>query len=574
VALSLVSGFVAGNAAAGTRVVVRGNSAFNADDVVALARAGGWEPGRGTEGLSALQEAYLREGYLRASFHVGPVEATARNGADSTVTLAVNEGDVARFGRVGVKGLKAREPGVVLEALGARRGEKFIPREFDRRIDRLLESYDEQGFPFAQVWIDSLEMEPEQDVVHLSLYVVEGRERQIETVDVEGAARTKPDVVVRMSGLEPGQPYRGDMLRDAYFRLKGSGVFSDVQYPKLRVSPDGHGVDAVLVVDEAPRSNSFSGVLGYAAEEETGNKQVSGLVQLRMNNIGGTLKDLHVFWSNDGHGRRDIRLKFQDRFFLGRMFTAGATLEQVGQDTLFTWQSVGIEAGRPAGRLGRNLIGFGIGFHADRNVFSNGSLLRSWRYRTSGSVSLTRGDVRRNTFGDIETRLTLARKRSYFRDDAESLGVNQYIVEINAEGSAGLSERLSLYLGLSYRGLESDEPLVPVSEQFYIGGARTLRGYRENQFHGRRAGFSRAEMRLGSTSRENLYLFFDTGYVLQESPAAPEADLVLRNDLLKYGYGFGLRTHSQVGVIGLSFGFGDEVSLGRAKVHILLEQNF
>jgi outer membrane protein assembly factor BamA len=475
---------------------------------------------------------------------------------------------------VGVKGLDARKPQEVLEALGARRGEKFVPREFDRRVDRLLESYDRRGFPFAQVWIDSLEMDPEQNVVHVSLYVVEGRERRIETVDVEGAARTKTDLVVRMSGLEPGQPYRGEMLRDAYLRLKGSGVFSDVQYPKLRVSPDGHGVDAVLVVDETRRSNSFSGVLGYAVEEETGNKQVSGLVRLRMNNIGGTLKDLHVFWSNDGHGRSDTRLKFQDRFFMGRMLTVGVSLEQVGQDTLFTWQSVGIEAGRPAGRLGGNLIGFGVGFHADRNVFSAGSLLRSWRYRASGSVSLTRGDVRRNTFGDVETRLTVARKRSYFRDDAGSLGVNQYILEVNAEGSAGLSERLSLYLGLSYWGLDSDELLVPLSEQFYIGGARTLRGYRENQFHGRRAGISRAEMRLGSTSRENLYLFFDTGYVLQESPASDDAELVLRNDLFKFGYGFGLRTHSQVGVIGLSFGFGEEVSLGRAKVHILLEQNF
>jgi outer membrane protein assembly factor BamA len=404
--------------------------------------------------------------------------------------------------------------------------------------------------------------------------VVEGRERQIETVDVEGLAKTKPDLVVRMSGLEPGQTYRGDMLRDAYSRLKGSGVFSDVQYPKLRVSPDGRGVDAVLVVDEARRSNSFAGVLGYAAEEGTGDNQISGLVQLRMNNIGGTLKDLHVFWTNDGHGRSDTRLNFRDRFFLGRMLTVGAILEQIGQDTLFTWQSVGVEAGRTAGRLGRNLLGFGVGFHADRNVFSEGALLRSWRYRTSATLSLLRGDDRKHTFADAETRVTVARKQSHFRDGFGSLAMNQYIVEVEAEGSVGLMRSLSIYLGLSFHGLQSNEPLVPLSEQFYVGGARTLRGYRENQFHGRRVGTSRSELRLGSSPRENLYLFFDSGYILQESLAGPDLDIILRRDLLKFGYGFGLRTQSQVGVIGLSFGFGDEVSLGRAKVHILLEQNF
>jgi len=573
-ALALFAGAAAGTAWAETRVVVVGNAALDRADVVALARAGGWTPGWGTNGLSTLQEAYLREGYLLASFDVGPVKAVSEGSADSSVTMVVNEGEVARFGRVHVKGVEARDPQTVLESLGARSSAKFVPRDFDERVDRLLESYDEQGYPFAQVWIDSLEMDPAHDVVHLSLFVVEGRERQLETVEVEGAAKTKPELVVRMSGLEPGQPYRGEMLRDAYLRLKGSGVFSDVQYPKLRVSPDGRGVDAVLVVDETRRSNSFAGVLGYAAEEGSGDNQISGLVQLRMGNIGGTLKDLNVFWSNDGHGRSETRLNYRDRFFLGRMLMVGASLAQIGQDTLFTWQSVGAEAGRAAGRLGRNLIGFTVGIHADRNVFSEGALLRSWRYRASGMMSLMRGDARKHTFAEAETRVTVARKRSHFRDDGGSFAMNQYILEVEAEGSAGLMRNLSLYLGVAYRGLQSNERLVPLSEQFYIGGARTLRGYRENQFHGRRVGVSRSELRLGSSPMENLYLFFDTGYVLQESAAVPGLEDVVRRDLFKLGYGFGLRTRSQVGVIGLSFGFGDEVSLGRAKVHILLEQNF
>jgi outer membrane protein assembly factor BamA len=566
-------GAVTGSARTETRVTPVGNSVFSDADVVALARAGGWSPGRGTTGLSSLQEAYLREGYLRASFEVGPVTAVHNGSLDSTVTLVVNEGEVARFGRVHVKGLETRDEKSVLVALGVQPSAEFVPRTFDDRIDELLVSYDQLGYPFAQVWIDSLEMDNERNVVHLSLFVVEGRERRLETVDVEGAAKTKPDLVVRMSGLEPGRTYRGDMLRDAYLRLKSSGVFSDVEYPRLRVSPDGRGVDAVLVVDEARRTNSFAGVLGYAAAEGGGEDQLSGLVRLRMNNIGGTLKDFHVFWTNDGRGRSETRLNYQDRFFLGRMLTVGATIEQIGQDTLYTWQSVGVQAGRAAGRLGRNLIGFSLGLHADRNVFSEGALLRSWRYRTAGAVSLVRGDDRKHAFADVEARVTLARKRSYFRDDGGAIATNQYILEFEGEGSVGLMRALSLYLGLAYRGLQSNEALVPLSEQFYIGGARTLRGYRENQFHGRRVGTSRTELRLGSSPRENVFLFVDTGYVLQETFDA-NADHVVRRDTFKTGYGFGLRSRSQLGVIGLSFGFGDEVSLGRAKVHILLEQNF
>jgi outer membrane protein assembly factor BamA len=328
------------------------------------------------------------------------------------------------------------------------------------------------------------------------------------------------------------------------------------------------------MVNETRRSNSFAGVLGYAAAEGGGEDQLSGLVQLRMDNIGGTLKDLHVFWTNDGRGRSETRLNFRDRFFLGRMLTVGLALEQIGQDTLYTWQSLGVEAGRAAGRLGRNLIGFSFGFHADRNVFSEGALVRSWRYRATGGVSIVRGDSRRRTFADVESRVTVATKRSHLRDNGGTLSANQYIMEFDGQGSVGLMRSVSLYMGMAYRGLESNEALLPLSEQFYVGGARTLRGYRENQFHGRRVATSRTELRLGSTSWENLFLFVDTGYIARNSTADGATDRVVKEEAFKVGYGFGLRTRSQVGVIGLSFGFGDEVSLERAKVHILLEQNF
>jgi hypothetical protein len=290
-----------------------------------------------------------------------------------------------------------------------------------------------------------------------------------------------------------------------------------------------------------------------------------------MNNIGGTLKDLHVFWTNDGNGRSETRLQYRDRFFLGRLFSAGLGLEQIGQDTLFTWQSAGIEAGRPAGRIGGNLVGFSARLNADRNVFSEGPLLRSWRFRLGAGLSLARGNHLKHSFADVLAGFTIARKKSYGRDTDETISINQYILEFDGEGSLGLPRSTAFFLELVYKGLESVEDVVPLSEQYYVGGARTLRGYRENQFHGRRVALARAEFRIGGSPQENLYVFVDNGYILQETLAE---NRVVREDLFKTGYGFGLRTRSQVGVVGLSFGLGEEVSLGQAKVHILLEQNF
>jgi outer membrane protein assembly factor BamA len=552
----------------GPEVIVTGNRVFKSAEVLVLARRGGWVPGRGVSGLSALQDAYYREGYLGAVFETG---WAVDGGADSTVVLVVSEGEIARYRFVRVRGARVRPPEEIRKTLGLEPDAQFVPRLLEKRMGELLRSYDNNGYPFAQVWIDSVAVDPAGTGVDLSLYVVEGRQGPVQSVEVEGLKKTRPELVVRMSGISEGVPYDGTVLRDAYLRLRSSGVFDSVGYPRLRVSSDGAGVDAVLVVEETKRSNSFAGVLGYAAEDEDEDDQVSGMIRLRLNNIGGTLKDLHLFWSNDGNGRSETRIHYRDRFFLGRLFTTGLRLEQVGQDTLFTWQSAGIEAGRPAGRIGGNLIGFNAGLHADRNVFSTGELLRSWRFRLGAGISLVRGDQLRNSFADVTAGFTLARKESYMRDTTETWSVNQYILEFEGEGSIGLPRSLAFFLHLAYRGVESAEDILPLSEQYYIGGARTLRGYRENQFHGRRIALARAELRIGSSPRENLYLFVDNGYILQE--IAQETG-VLRNDLFRTGYGFGLRTRSKVGVVGLSFGLGEDVSLGQAKVHILLEQNF
>ena len=94
-----------------------------------------------------------------------------------------------------------------------------------------------------------------------------------------------------------------------------------------------------------------------------------------------------------------------------------------------------------------------------------------------------------------------------------------------------------------YHGLESSESIVPLSEQFYLGGARTLRGYREDQFHGRRIAYSRSEFIVGKRNVDNAYLFVDVGYVLIET--ADSQGQVDRNNRFQAGYGFGLKSASK-----------------------------
>lgn len=542
---------------------VLGAHALPSQQVEALLRAGGFPAARA---VRALQEAYIGEGFVFAAVSV-------THETDSSYTVVVDEAERAHVGRVHAAGVRARSEADVLAALGLKSGAVFEPKRFAENIKSLLSSYDDAGYPFAQVWIDSLGLDRARREVDVSVTVVEGDPRDITGVVVEGLQKTRPALAQKIAGLDAGTPYRAQALEDAYLRMVGSGVFTDVAFPTVKLSADGRGVDAVITVEEPKRSSSFAAAMGYASREGTSDRVLSGLAQLELNNIGGTLKDFGASWNDDGVGRSQTRIAYRDRLFLGHRLALGVKLEQTGQDTVYTWQSAGLDVERGVGRVAGVLTGVSLGAAGDRNVYSTGDLVRSSRLRVRGGVSAVIGSERRAAFSRVGVAATYAAKNLSYREGSTGpADVSQWIYEGRVE--LLVPAFWSLYYSLDglVQSLESDEATIPLPEQFYVGGARTVRGYRENQFHGQRIAYGRNELRLGRTPREGFYCFADAGYVLQPTTNADGSPS--QDGLGLLGYGFGVRSASPLGRIDLSFAVSGRPSLQQTKVHVLLEQNF
>jgi outer membrane protein insertion porin family len=542
-----------------------GNQRLSDDRLKALVPAN-WDVSSEQDLLARVQQAYIEVGFLFATIDV------ERGLVDGNLVLVIDEGQPARFGRVRIAGAKAFGEDKVIKILGAQRGAHFKPDVLQRGIETLLEEYDTQGFPFAQVWMDSLQLDPSAHSVHLTVFVVEGESKQLDRIEVEGLQSTREDLAIRLSGLKEGEPYDGEKIRDAHLRLKSSGIFDDVAYPTIRLSTEGQGVDALIRVIEPSKNNTFSFAVGYAETEGRDGNVLNGVVRLDLVNIGGSLRDLNIFWSNDGAGRSDTRFAFRQRFIRGRPLSFGLSLEQIGLDTLYTWQSIGVETAAPVGRLLGGLFGLDFAVHGDRNTFSVDDVSKSLRLRLIGGFSFVKGKERRGGFFELRNRNTYARKSIERRDGNPDESLTQIIVEARARLAAGIFTNLHFANETTLRNLSSDEALIPLSEQFYVGGAATLRGYRENQFHGRQVAYSRSELLIGRSRMENGYIFVDVGYILDE--ALLPSGGIATNDLYKLGYGFGVRTQSNAGNIDISFGVGEELSLEQTKIHVILDRSF
>ncbi|MBL0176332.1 MAG: BamA/TamA family outer membrane protein [Ignavibacteria bacterium] len=126
-------------------------------------------------------------------------------------------------------------------------------------------------------------------------------------------------------------------------------------------------------------------------------------------------------------------------------------------------------------------------------------------------------------------------------------------------------------VAVAVHGRELRGGSLDASDLYRLGGASTLRGYREEQFSGTRLAWSNLEFRYSLGGRSFAFVFFDFGYIYSapgEAPAREELT-VTRN-----GYGIGGRLETGLGVLGVSYALGQGDSFSSGKIHFGLINEF
>jgi outer membrane protein insertion porin family len=428
-------------------------------------------------------------------------------------------------------------------------GERFDPFALEESLRGLLAFYNESGYPYAQVWLTGFQYLPASNTVELAVSVSEGVRSRIARVVFEGISKTDSSVALRTSRLEPGSMYGEKRVASATKYLRTSGYFESVGEARLE-RPSGGAVDVIIPVRDIQRGNLFQGALGFS-RKEGGDYVLNGSIAFDLRNIAGTGRRAHFDWLNNGERYSRFLLKYREPFLFSSKVSLDAEISQVIQDTVYMWNAGGLYAGIPIG-AGVSLV---VGVAADRNVPSAGDLERSVRQRYRIGVE-NAGATNRAFAAFVEGAY---RKKYYTGNLSEKDGELLYRVEGSA--ARGTWRNQSVYARLVAEGVHATGD-IPLAELFPLGGATSLRGYRESQFRGERVAFVNLEYRFGEGGW--LYVFDDVGaYYRREEGWIP-----------KNGAGFGLRSESPVGIVALSFGVGEELSLEGTRIHISLIEKF
>ena len=510
--------------------------------------------------LARLVGVLSDRGYLGATVQPEPA-------APGVLQLRIEAGSPAHLAQVFVRGNEVLSTEEVQDQIGLGPGSLYSPSQLDLGMQALVATYARRGHLDAKVVIERLELAPEGVIVGIA--VSEGPAARLGEVQVQGNTHSRDTLVQRLSGLAPTAGMDSRRLRESTLLLRRSGLFAAVQDPLVYRTGRGNGeLGVMLRIVEATQRNTFFGSIGVAQDPRDRRAYVHGAVDLQLRNIWGTGRDLGLAWKRDALAGTNLSVGFRERFLFGWRLDLSLDLTQTVRDSTYTYQSVGGAVVLPL----RPSLGLELGTAYDRSVFHVGTTGDAYRLRGRVGLllqTLSSADDRR-VHGRMEVRAEYARKSNSFQaqGSAGDAKVQQTVWSGLYAAGWPMGARHELWSQGVWYVLDSEESEVLSSELYYFGGARTLRGYREDQFRGDQVAHASVEYRFGEPNGSQVYAFVDVGGLRRKQAQAP----VVQEGHL--GYGLGLRGNVATGVFDIAFGLGEEISWSGAKLHVSLLQRF
>lgn len=506
--------------------------------------------------LAALERVltlYRDLGYLFAKAEVvGELTQLAH------LVIRVEEGQKYTVGHVGMTGNESISDNLILSAMDTRPGAIFAQELFLKDMEHILRLYENNGFPFVQILPEDFSYETVDHKIRVILRITEGPKVRFAGVRVEGSKISKPQYLARESGLRQGQVYSALELENARRRLERLSFLAGVGDFRLEPTSSKEMVWAAVEVKEGAM-NTVHGILGYEPGEDGG---LTGLLTINLENLTGAGRGLKARWQRTSPLTSWLDLAYREPFLLSYDVGLEVSFSHQIRDTSFTKSSLSIVGETRSGTV----LGFNLGLSFDRVLPGSFPLPNSRSY-----------GMRTGIWVDTRDSPRFPRKGIFYTLNAEyALRMNsttELVRELKPTANTGKLTfdfihhvpslgGQSFFAAVHGREAYSSEKEVLFHDYFFLGGANSVRGYREEQFAGSRVAWGNMEYRFRLGRGSHLYPFLDVGYYESQITGSV------------IGYGVGLLLRKGMAGVGLDYGLAKEDKPLDGKIHLRLTGQF
>ncbi len=452
-------------------------------------------------------------------------------------------------------------------------GHAFSKKVIEDFLSNMLDYFQNSGYPFASFKIRQTEYDSLSNSVILHINCATGNHCKIDQILIEGNKNTKDYVILRELPVKSGEEYVQSKIDKVPEVLNKLRMFESVSEPQYFISNSQKGILVITVKEKS--TNSFDGVIGYQPGYDNNNKgYLTGLINIGFQNLFGTGRATSIHWQKLDRLSSEFQLKYLEPWIAGYPFNINLSFYQKKQDSSYVQRQFESSLEYIATSEISLALQYGLS-----NVIP--SILTSGAFTVFKSTTSSAGFKIKidNRDDPLSPRRGLYFTNTYTLDKKKILDNNTTLnVKANNEQQKMLLD-LSMYFeffakqvfALSIHGKELRGDLIEISDLYKLGGANTLRGYRENQFLGQRVAWVNTEYRFLLEKRSFAFLFVDNGYFLQK------ADNFLgtaKTEGFKMGYGLGLAFESSLGIINVSFALAKGDGFSQGKIHFGLANEF
>ncbi|MCW8858541.1 MAG: outer membrane protein assembly factor BamA [Deltaproteobacteria bacterium] len=475
----------------GEKVLIRelkfvGNTVFDKGDLIDEIETRerwflSWITGRGAYledtmeiDIERIKAAYHDKGYQDVK--VKPAQLTLVDDKYLDILIEIDEGAQYRVGQVKVSGDLMYTEEKLLRLVKLQPGDVFSRAVLRESILALTDLYADNGYAYANV-APLTSKDKKQLLIDLNLEVEQGTQVFVERIKIHGNTKTRDKVIRREIPLVEGDLFSAKKVKDANRRVRNLGYFDEVNVTNKPGLEDNQTILDVGVTERP--TGTFSIGLGYSSVD----KLIAQGSVTQDNFLGRGLK-LSVSGSL-GSTSTTYSLGISDPYFLDTYWTLGFELYKSEReyDDYDDYRTGGaIRAGHPVSR--------------------NSKLFLTYRYEQKEILNIDPLVVSPIIL-DAEGESTLSsitaewvRNSTDFYQDPSRGGITKISLEYAGLGGtdnfvksiASHRHFFPLFWGtvFSVHGeagyvVETADEEVPLGEKFYLGGIRTLRGFKTRE---------------------------------------------------------------------------------------------
>ncbi len=565
-------------------IAFKGNKAFSRGRLVKIIRTrNAWlfNPGfvkedQLDEDVERLQAFYEDSGYLDAKIEYAL--DYDKTGKRAHLTFTVDEGKKYLVGDITISGNTVVTTDALLKVIKMKKDKVYTARNMHADIDKMQELFFDKGYISCEIEPATLFNEQTQRM-NVAYTVHEKEKCFLGKVFVEGNTKTKDVVIRREIRLTPGALFDGNKLKRSKERLYNLGYFEEVDFDV--VSTEKEDIKDLLVKVKESKTGEFSFGGGYSSIDK-----IIGFVAVEQKNFDifntstftGAGQDLRLS-AEFGSRKRNYELSFTEPWFLGYPYSLGFDLyarERIrGDGYAYDIRRTGgdIRVGHEFWDYERWDVLYRLENIKLTDIPSESSsdLLAEEGSNTISSVGvqLTR-DTRDNVYNPMHGYFVYTRPELA----GGMFGGDKDFWRVTTAGEIYFTpfiedQILEIRSEIAFCDPYGDSDKVPVYERLYLGGADTVRGYKERRIGpkdprtldsiGGNASFmASAEYTVPVVDFIRGAVFYDIGNVWDSTGD-------FGSDTLRSGVGVGVRVKTPLGPVKVDYGYPLNPESGEPK---------